>query len=105
MKKTACPGKARKRVPHVVLIVFMLFLFLFSGYIISLTGCGREGTRDAGASGAAEVVDGAERTLSIFNKTIAAVVLIGGPLFAIYWVKRCSKTMRRRKTAMRRQRG
>jgi hypothetical protein len=85
------------------LIVFLLFLFLFSGYIISLTSCGREDTRDAGASRAAEVVDEAERTLSIFNKTIAAVVLIGGSLFAIYCVKRCSKKMRRRKTGIGRQ--
>ena len=105
MKRTPYPGCAPVRAALTKLLIFLLFLFLFSGYIISLTGCGREGTRDAGASRAAEVVDGAERTLSIFNKTIAAVVLIGGPLFAIYWVKRCGKTMRRRKTAMRRQRG
>jgi uncharacterized membrane protein len=84
-------------------MVFLLFLFLFSGYIISLTSCGKGGAQGAGASGAAETADEAERTLSIFNGTIAAVVLVGGSLFAIYCVKRGRKTRCQRKTGIRRQ--
>jgi hypothetical protein len=79
-------------------MVFLLFLFLFSGYIISLTSCQKGDTRHAGASGAAETADEAERNLATFNRTVAAVVLIGGSLFAIYCVKRSSKSRRRQRT-------
>jgi hypothetical protein len=103
VKRDAYRGKAGKCVPLMEGMVFLLFLFLFSGYIISLTSCQKGGAEHAGASRAAETADEAERTLSIFNRTIGAVVLIGGSLFAIYCVKRSSKTRRRRKTGIRRQ--
>jgi ABC-type Fe3+ transport system permease subunit len=80
-----------------LLMVFLLFLFLFSGCIISLTSCQKRGSGHAGASRAAEIADEAGRTLSIFNGTIAAAVMIGGSLFIIYCVKRSNKTRRRRK--------
>ena len=103
MKRDAYPGKAGKRVPLMKAMAFLLFLFLFSGYIISVTSCRKGGAQGAGASGAAETADEAERTLSIFNGIIAAVVLIGGSLFAIYCVRRSSKARRWRKTGIRRQ--
>ncbi len=103
LKTHAYHGGARTRVPLMKVMVFLLFLFLFSGYIISLTSCQKGDAQGAGASRAAETADEAERTLSIFNRTIAAVVLIGGSLFAIYCVKRSGKTRCRRKTGIRRQ--
>jgi len=96
-------GGASKRVPLMKVMAFLLFLFLFSGYVVSLTSCQKGGAQGAGASGAAETADEAERTLSIFNGIIAAVVLIGGSLFAIYCVRRSSKARRWRKTGIRRQ--
>jgi hypothetical protein len=85
-------------------MVFLLFLFLFSGYIISLTSCQQGGAEQrGGASRAAEIADQAERNLATFNRAVAAAVLVAASLFAVYCVKRGSKTRRRQKTGVRRQ--
>lgn len=97
MKRVAYHGDAGKRARLMKLMAFLLFLFLFSSYIISLS-CEKGGARYGGASGAAEIVDKAERDLSTFNLTIAAVVLVCGSLCIIYCVRRSSKTGRRRKS-------
>jgi cbb3-type cytochrome oxidase subunit 3 len=88
------------------LMMFLLFLFLFSGCIIFLTSRKKGGARHARASRAVEIADEAEQTFSIFNRTTAAAVLISGSLFTLYCValwKRSSKTRCRRKTGIRRQ--
>lgn len=52
-----------------------------------------------GERGAAKIVDQAKQMRATFTRTMAVVVLIGGPLFAMYCVKKGGgKTRKRWKT-------
>ena len=97
MKGIAHQKGVRNRPAIKRLSVLLLFLLLFSAYIVALTSCGQRGLGHSGPAHAAEVVDRAEHDLSNFNRTVAAVVLIGGFLFVIYFIKRNGKTGGRRK--------
>lgn len=91
MKKKACQRSGMKPFFRIRSLVLLLFFLLFSGYIISLTSHGKEGTRQPGESyqvaDTERVVEDADRTLAIFNRTIAIVALVGGSAWACYHVR------------------
>jgi hypothetical protein len=100
MKRKGHHGGARRGIPLTNVMVFVLLLFLFSGYVVSVTRGEEGGGRHAGSPRAAQIADRAEGTLATFNRTIAAVVLIGGALFTIFRVRKSSKTRARKRSRM-----
>jgi len=101
VKGIAHSKAVRNRLPITRLSVLLLFLLLFSAYIVALTSCGQRGLGHSGPAHAAEVVDRAEHDLSNFNRIIGSVVLIAGTLFVIYLMKKNGKRGIRRKIHIR----
>ena len=72
--------------------MLLLFLLVLSGYVISMAGCEKEGLRPREASHAVERADRPAWDLETLEEAGALVALIGGPLLALYYVRRSVKT-------------